>query len=497
MEKLPIIYVRGYAGTQDDVEETVDDPFYGFNKGATHVRVGPEGTARFFAFESPLVRLMSDEGYMDVFQGDTQAVDTSKISDLRRTVWIYRYYDVTSQTFEGFEDVRLSIEKAAEGLRQMIDDVRKQCDCRKVNLVAHSMGGLICRSLLQRGYPEAGLKSSDIVDKLFTYGTPHGGIHFDVGGGLLEWARDRIGWNNSDDFGKDRMYQYLLGDARKDAGGNPISKDDFCQNDLYGYFPPERVFCIIGTNAKDYDVAMGMSRRTVGPQSDGLVQMESAYVKGCSRAYLHRSHSGRYGMVNSEEGYQNLRRFLFGDVRVALSLVNIEIPAERKPEDKFYQAEVGVSLRGLPVLVDEQSTAHYCPIILKDSATQLKDSHHLFTFFLIPRETGIVNQKVARYAIHLAVYEFKKVNSWFDFSDHLEQTPIWSDFLIVDISCDTSGAAHQYSGSYCWNSANDLPNTAVTVINQGDKLAAEIPVPDKATTVLGSGKLVLEASRWV
>lgn len=30
----PIIYVRGYSGTQSDVEETVDDPTYGFNSMA-------------------------------------------------------------------------------------------------------------------------------------------------------------------------------------------------------------------------------------------------------------------------------------------------------------------------------------------------------------------------------------------------------------------------------------------------------------------------------
>jgi hypothetical protein len=33
-------------------------------------------------------------------------------------------------------------------------------------------------------------------------------------------------------------------------------------------------------------------------------------------AYVYRSHSGYYGIVNSEEGYQNLTRFLFGDVRI-------------------------------------------------------------------------------------------------------------------------------------------------------------------------------------
>lgn len=37
-------------------------------------------------------------------------------------------------------------------------------------------------------------------------------------------------------------------------------------------------------------------------------------------AYAFRSHSGYYGIVNSEESYQNLVRFLFGDVRVDIHL---------------------------------------------------------------------------------------------------------------------------------------------------------------------------------
>jgi hypothetical protein len=34
----PIIYVRGYAGSQGAVESTVDRPYYGFNLGSTQVR---------------------------------------------------------------------------------------------------------------------------------------------------------------------------------------------------------------------------------------------------------------------------------------------------------------------------------------------------------------------------------------------------------------------------------------------------------------------------
>ena len=56
----------------------------------------------------------------------------------------------------------------------------------------------------------------------------------------------------------------------------------------------------------------------VGPKSDGLVQIEHAYVRGAHRAFVYKSHSGSYGEVNSEEGYQNLRRFLFGRWRVQI-----------------------------------------------------------------------------------------------------------------------------------------------------------------------------------
>ena len=490
MQDCPIIYVRGYAGTQGEVEETVDDPFYGFNKGATHVRVGPQGKARFFAFESPLVRLMAEYGYRDVFEGDVQTLDSFAIRDPLRTIWIYRYYDITSTTFDGIAgSQRLTIEDAARGLKKLIEQVVEQCRCEKVNLVAHSMGGLICRSLIQKIYPEegGGNKAHDVIDKLFTYGTPHGGIHFAVGGAVVEWIRDRIGWNNSNDFGRERMYQYLVPESMRTT----VSEDDFDPRVLYGDFPVERVFCIVGTNAADYDVAMGMSKKSVGPQSDGLVQIESAYVKGASRAYIHRSHSGRYGMVNSEEGYQNLRRFLFGEVRVQAAINEISASVAGKT---FLQAEASVALRGLPVLMHERTTSHYCPIILSNGDHQCKEGHHIYTFFLIPRETGRENEKTARYALRLAIFEFRKNDSFFDFSDHLEQTPLWNDHLLVDINVQHKGEEHVYSAEYRWNMEAKSPD-AIKLDAAGK---AAIALPDKAKAVLGENAyLCFEVMRWV
>ena len=55
------------------------------------------------------------------------------------------------------------------------------------------------------------------------------------------------------------------------------------------------------------------------------------------RAFVHRSHSGHYGIVNSEEGYQNLTRFLFGALRVdgILDVDDITLPVEvQKAQDE-------------------------------------------------------------------------------------------------------------------------------------------------------------------
>ncbi len=42
MQKLPIVYVRGYAGPTAGINTQVDDPFYGFNEGR---RRRPHGRA--------------------------------------------------------------------------------------------------------------------------------------------------------------------------------------------------------------------------------------------------------------------------------------------------------------------------------------------------------------------------------------------------------------------------------------------------------------------
>ncbi|WP_327000592.1 hypothetical protein OHA72_36430 [Dactylosporangium sp. NBC_01737] len=61
-------------------------------------------------------------------------------------------------------------------------------------------GGLVARCMIEKvarsADPRTGQArepADELVDKLFTYGTPHGGIVFDIGGGLVDWAMETFG----------------------------------------------------------------------------------------------------------------------------------------------------------------------------------------------------------------------------------------------------------------------------------------------------------------
>lgn len=488
----PIVYVRGYAGTQPDVEETVDDPFYGFNLGSTHIRLDEEGRADFFVFESPFVRLLTDHQYVDVFDGARHWIDPESKTP-ERTIWIYRYYDPTSKTYDRPGGRRLSIEEAAEGLRAFIGQILQSSGARKVNLVAHSMGGLVSRSLLQKIYPEHGEQARDHVDKFVTFGTPHGGILFAVGGGALERLRDLFGVNDSDVFGRQRMYEFLTPGARRGAAV-PAAFDPRAIPGTA--FDIDRVLCIVGTNARDYEVAQGVARTIVGPQSDGLVQIQTAAAHESHRAFIHRSHSGRYGMVNSEEGYQNLERFLFGDVRVYTVLSDFDLAFPGPPEpDVTYQIELRVAIRGLPVAMHERSKAHYCAVSLNRgqfAEQKAKGGLPLCTTFLIRRFAG---GHTMRYTMRLGVYAERFRKGVLILAGHVEQLPIWSDYVIVDVTTDPRTQA--LTARYSWASESLEPNRDLELTKVADGATAFLPLPDRARSGLGpTARLRLHASEW-
>jgi pimeloyl-ACP methyl ester carboxylesterase len=497
VQKIPLIYVRGYAGTQADVEETVDDPFYGFNVGSTHIRQDQTGSAVYFAFQSPFVRLARDHGYNEVFEGSYQAIG-SKCPDPNRTVWIYRYYDPTSKTFDRPGGRRLTIEEAAAHLGDFIEYVLKQpkVTATKVYLVAHSMGGLVCRSLLEKHYPENSINPNTKVAKLFTFGTPHGGIHFDIGAGAIEKVRDLLGANQSNDFGRERMYRYLT-PLRKQQKNVPKKWDPRTMES----FDPGHVFCVVGTNAHDYEVAHGLSRSLVGPQSDGLVQIESAYVHRSPRTYIHRSHSGRYGMVNSEEGYQNLQRFLFGDVKVDAMLSDFSLDYAPRPNEKkatvTYLFEVQLAIRGLVILMHESSTTHLCAISLdKDEYTKARrDGLPLFTTFLLDEDS---RENAMRFMFRVGVYRQVFQKGILFMEDHLECLPTWSDYLIVDIRLAAKGSKTRYDTRYRWASEGNVDMHELEIQNPSQPRSYSFaPLLERGRQILGQrARIRFDSSDW-
>src|SRR5258706_9419926 len=96
---FPIIYVRGYAMSRSEIDETTADPFCGFNLGSTAYRATPDKDrpARKFIFESPVIRLQSDHGYTHVFENGNDIVDLEWQGALARpSIIIYRYYESAS-----------------------------------------------------------------------------------------------------------------------------------------------------------------------------------------------------------------------------------------------------------------------------------------------------------------------------------------------------------------------------------------------------------------
>lgn len=504
--RLPVIYVRGFAGTGSAINNAVDDPFYGFSQGSVHVRADGNGRAKFHQFESPMLRLVTDHKYEVPVHGDQWAflngVDSGSVNPA--SVWIHRFYDDSADTF-GEEGESFSFEDAARDLFELIKLVLEKTGAPKVFLVAHSMGGLICRSLLQRVIPETLAAEEGKIDpaagaryvaRVFTYATPHGGIRFAVGFGLLEKIRDVLGVQGADIFGPDRMYEYLTPPAlrrrltRKAFVGTQMPDDGF---------PLDELFCLVGSNPGDYDVALGLSSKAVGARSDGLVQIDNAAVQGAPLAVVHRSHSGRYGIVNSEEGYQNLQRFLFGDLKIEVELAGFTVGKAAPPEVEF-QLDVGLAIRGLPVMVHEQSAAHFCPVQIEHwkEGDPIDSPLPLLTTFLSskaprPRVGGREVPRL-RHALRLRLMSIREKEGHFFFDDHLEQTEDWQDTLVVDI--EPPGKDRPLPKAWAaWNSA--IP-TAVRDWNPEDKdqlrdmddtpgrWRGHIGVPDFAKDLLGA-----------
>lgn len=516
----PIIYVRGFAATQGEIEETVADPYMGFNIGSTKSRMAWTGEVRRFYFESPLVRLMGDHGYEDVYVDgdDLVAAEQADRPVPYRCIVIFRYYDVASQDFGHLQGAP-PIPYFARELDRLILRLRERVCANpknavapkdfRVHLVAHSMGGLICRAFLQNtklGSAEA----RGAVDKLYTYATPHNGIDLRIVRNVPGW----LAFGDVNNFNRDKMADYL--DVPR---GDDVS--------VVTHFPPERVFNLVGTNPKDYAVAGGLSAWAAGDMSDGLVRIENATTHGpgpdggdvtSPRAFVHRSHSGHYGIVNSEEGYQNLTRFLFGKLRVdgVLDIDDISLPdevaaafKEGKAVKASYQFEVAVSVRGCQWQMTRREVRENSAIFRtydelfpgkpggKRPADRTK-SPHLFSVFLDPRRSVEASGSVSfAFDLKVLVPDYE-VDGVLFLKRHYEGGSILREQVLIEALPDRDApGGWRIRYGFQKDNPGKPGRDAETGPLPGDApgLAFAIPIAQKTRPGL-TGQLRLEARPW-
>ncbi len=360
----PVVYVRGYAMTGGERDETFHDGYYGFAATSVRKRQGPPDPNRYLiadVFEGQLMRFVKDFGYADAINHGNRVAKPPRntVFNPSRSVWISRFYDpdVLDQKLRGIEEHAQDLQRlvcevipaelVASGMDP--DDIAQNY---RVILLAHSMGGLVCRTLLQNLLPAAGEDPARWVHRFVTMATPHGGI--DMGSlpdGVEQWLVNTLNPSDASIFQERRMRDYLkIPDPQE-----PVYS-------LGGHFPVGRCLCLIGSNYKDYTVGGSLVRRATGSFSDGLVKQSNAYLVDGPRpatgdypperrayfANVHKSHSGYEGIVNSYESWENVHRFLFGDVSADIELANLELDSAPPKDDErvFYDVEYSFSVRG-------------------------------------------------------------------------------------------------------------------------------------------------------
>ena len=527
----PIIYVRGYAMSAPEIEETTVDPFCGFNLGSTVYRAVPdkERPPRKFIFQSPVVRLASDFKYENVYQDGCDILDEEWETDATgqptgnrlssRSIIIFRYYDQASQALG--TGTTPPIEDFARQLGDLVLRVRDLVCKNEANsigeedfrcyLVAHSMGGLICRAFLQNPANDPH-QASRYVDKLFTYATPHNGI--DVAGlNVPQW----LGLKDMNNFNRTRMSQYL---GLTTLGNKP--PDDRVDWLPESRFSPDRVFCMVGSNRMDYEVAMGLSRTFSGHGSDGLVKIDNATLRGlqtngqpgqpCAKAFAFRSHSGPFGIVNSEEAYQNLTRFLFGDVRVDiwLDIADIRLPLEvQKQQDAgkqinaLYQFEILASPRGKLWYLTRRTSVEDSVACMSHAdwlaAPKENGSLYLSTVFLANRAKVNPNRPTLAYSLTLNVcvpdYEVEK-KLWIN--EHYEGSYLFRNQITVEL-IRPAAAGDKWKITYAWQGTSfNLETTEVKAKALGaGRMEVIIPLPtDNKTIPRVEGQLRFVVTAW-
>jgi hypothetical protein len=170
---------------------------------------------------------------------------------------------------------------------------------------------------------------------------------------------------------------------------------------------------------------------------------------------------------------------------------------------RIWQGEARLAIRGVPVLIHEQTADHHCPIDLNATEKGIAGPLSpvpLMTIFLQPK-----NVRKCRYALDLKIISLKETGGILGFGDHLEQIADWQDTLIVDVEVNDDGAARNVTWE--WNSTlsgriaeqAELPNRLDWAPGKSADGRWQLPVPITpiGRAVLGSdARLQLGISLW-
>lgn len=449
----PIVYVRGYAMTEAEREDVFHDAYYGFSATSVEKREAPP--PKYYEvdiFEGQFIRLMKmkNYSYADAVNRGLQDFHANPT----RSIFVSRFYDrdylggnvrnITEHAEElcnlivgrdrDDNEVTDSIPARLKTLKPVPCDFGPDDREFKVILIAHSMGGLVCRTLIQATMKQRGLDPKEWIHRLVTIGSPHGGIELGRVPDFIEKVvAHTLNPFNSGMFDPKNMREYL--DLPEDHDVHSLGDSGF---------PVKRCFCIIGSDYRSYNA----TKFVTGGFSDGLVKQDRAYVVQGKKpadgtryaqddvafgANVHRAHSGYRGIVNSYESYENLTRFLFGNVRADISLTDVRIKVPGDENAKFmYDFEFLASIKGSGVYLQRREQDGCENAIRFEADKWPSDGIFLYTGFLRSTEKLDPDSKFSEFALTVRVVEHR-IQKGFLWDHEYPGRKIYDEVLIIKV----------------------------------------------------------------
>jgi pimeloyl-ACP methyl ester carboxylesterase len=361
----PLVLVRGFGGP--DVSGDQGSPYQGFNDGTVY----PGKRGENYIYEGLLLRALKSTlypyrdatnviGYYAKEQPppDTAlgfpatAISGSVVLDpaiakrilqqqISGTIWVFRYYDLTPR----------ELRRYGAGLVRLIDLLEQSAsqfntDFNGVDIIAHSMGGLVVREALKQLHAREENSAGQKVHRIVTLGTPHRGIAFQR---LPDW-----------------LLKALPGveEAADELASFDPRSTEFLKVDTW--FPVRRILTVVGTNYRTYGTrAASMANRMASlfdegslalNRSDGLVKQASAQLPGAPRTFVDKCHGGSDSLVTSREAYEIAMRFFHGThtVRLWLDEARVKRGGDFFGKSEFYFG-ASIKARGVDFELFHQS----------------------------------------------------------------------------------------------------------------------------------------------